>query len=155
MDQSSAEVVRRPTLEAERRLWQAAADLIAADLAATTSLRWELLVREFPLWPGQLSFNFGSGDTSLWALDPASASRHPPDAVTLAAALAQHLADMAVEDVMIELGRPWPECRVHRRPMDPADSGPTGTWQCPKDPAHAAPIGGLAASRLSVDSSAM
>ncbi|MDX6253856.1 MAG: hypothetical protein QOJ11_190 [Frankiales bacterium] len=41
---------------------------------------------------------------------------------------------------MIELGRPWPECRVHLRPVDPA---------------HAAPIGDLAASGLSVNSSAM
>jgi hypothetical protein len=150
MDQSSAELVRRPTLEAERRLWQAAADLIAADLAATTSLRWDLYVEDVPLGYSDLRFNFGSGDTSLWGFDPASVSRHPPDGVTLAGGLGQHLADLLVGDVMIELARPWPECRVHRRPMDPTDSGPTGTWQCPKDPAHAAPIGGLAASGLSV-----
>jgi hypothetical protein len=146
----------RPTFEAERRLWQAAADLIAADLVATTPLRWELLVDNYSSdGRGELRFNFGTGGNHLWAFDPATVVAALPDGVALAAVLGQQLADMATEDVMVELERPWPECRVHRRPLEPTDAGSTGTWQCTKDPAHAAPIGGLAATGLSVDRLAM
>src|SRR5882724_10983450 len=93
-------IVRRPTLEAERRLWQEAADLIAADLAATTPLRWELPVEDVPEGYSELRFNFGYSGNGLWDFDPASVSGLLPDGVTLAAVLGQHLADMVLEDVM-------------------------------------------------------
>lgn len=146
---------RRPTLEAERRLWQAAADLVAADLAATTPLRWELPVKDAPEGSSELLFHFGYTGDGLWEFDPTTVSALLPGGLTLAAVLAQHIADRVLEDVMTDLRRPWPECREHGWPMDPTRAGTTGTWQCPKDPAHVAPIGGLAASGLAVDSSAM
>ena len=63
---------------------------------------------------------------------------------TIVGLLASELADRVSEDVMEQLERPWPDCNVHHRPMDPTPVGPTGTWQCSRDAGHAAPIGGLA-----------
>ncbi|BEP12788.1 hypothetical protein acdb102_10990 [Acidothermaceae bacterium B102] len=139
-------------LEAEMQQWRAAADLVRADLEATTDLRWPLQVevRSSRREHGALGFNYGTEDTGLPVLpadselaDAWHQGRLPAD-VTLTGLMTSQLAGMMNENVMEEFERPWPECNVHRRPLDPTPVGPTGTWQCSKDPAHAAPIGGLA-----------
>jgi hypothetical protein len=139
-------------LEEARLLWQSAADLIRLDMEATTDLRWPLLVEVRSSWSGevQLGFNYGSSDTGLswlpteqWLADAVATGEIPAAATVLGLASA-HLADMANENVMEALERPWPECNVHHRPMDPTPDGPTGTWQCSKDPRHFSAVGGLA-----------
>jgi hypothetical protein len=133
-----------------RAFWQVAADLIRADLEATTALRWPLLVE---LDGDHLAFNHGTSGNYLPDVEPfpsdadlaeAEARGELPAGSTLRGLLSAQLADMVNEDVMEHLERPWPECPVHQRPMDPIPVGPTGTWQCSLDPAHAVPIGGLA-----------
>ena len=135
--------------EARRSLWQAAADLVRADLEATTDLRWPLLIED-GYDNNDLAFNHGSSGQGLYRLptddELARAVRQgdAPAGTTITGVLAMCLAEMVQEDVMEELHWPWPDCNVHRRPMDPHPVGTTGTWQCSKDPVHAAPIGGLA-----------
>ena len=142
-----------PELEAARLLWQSAADLIRSDLEATTDLRWPLLVevRSSQSDEAPLGFNYGSSDTGLsylptekWWADAVAAGVIAVSATAVGLASA-YLAGMVNEDVMEVLERPWPECNVHRRPMDPTPVGPTGTWQCANDPRHSASIGRLAA----------
>ena len=140
-----------PDVKAARRsLWQAAADLVRADLEATTELRWPLLIEDSQFDEDDFTFNHGSSGHDLYPLptdaDMARAvtEGEAPAGTTIMGVLAMCLADRVSEDVMEELERPWPSCNVHRRPLDPIPVGPTGTWQCSKDPAHAAPIGGLA-----------
>jgi hypothetical protein len=135
--------------EAARLLWQAAADLVRADLEATTDLRWPLLIDD-ELGGDDLNFNHGSSGVLLPQLPPdaelaaAIARGDVAAGATIGGLLGSHLADMVNEDVMEKLERPWPDCNVHHRPLDPTPLGPSGTWQCSKDPRHAAPIGGLA-----------
>ncbi len=140
-------------LDTARAFWQAAADLIPADLEATTELRWPLLVEPMSSWTDEipLAFNYGTTGNGLswlpnesWLADAVAAGEIAAAATVVGLASA-HLAEMVNEDVMEALERPWPECNSHHRPMDPTPLGPTGTWQCSKDPRHGAPIGGLAA----------
>jgi hypothetical protein len=142
-----------PELAALRQLWQASADLVRADLEATTDLRWPLLIGAADLRPGHpafLVFPYGSTGTNLEeapaeaAVAEAVSVGDLPAGASVRGLLTAQLADMVSEDVIEELRWPWPECNVHGRPMEPTPVGPTGTRQCPKDPAHAAPIGGLA-----------
>ena len=129
----------------ELAAWQASADLLRADLVATTGLDWSLAIETIrwdfdddDLDSTGLIFSHGSGDMSL------PSRRDGSGDIGLAAEAASHLAEMLAEDVMEHFERPWPECPVHHRPMDPQPTSPTGSWMCGKDPTEAAPIGALA-----------
>ncbi len=128
----------------ELAAWQASADLLRADLVATTGLDWSLAIETIrwdfdddDLDSKGLVFNHGTGDQSLPTRTDQSGN------LGFDAEAGAHLADMLREDVMEHFERPWPECPVHHRPMDPQPVGATGSWVCSKDPAEAAPIGGL------------
>lgn len=143
-------------LEAERSAWQAAADLVRADLVATTDLDWPLTV-EVMRWDfddddldsSGLAFAYGFQNHELprgHPLDEAEAVEvleRLPAGVSLFGYLTADLADRVQEDVIEEIHLAWPECPVHQRPMDPQPTGPTGQWVCGQDPADVAPIGGL------------
>jgi hypothetical protein len=139
--------------EASQQFWQSAAELIRADLEATTDLRWALLVEREPFWggEGELCFSYGSSGSGLWPVpteqswSDAIATGEIPGGETVLGAASAELADRVAEDVMESLQSPWPECNVHRRPMDPTPVGPTGLWRCAKDPRHEVAIGSLAA----------
>jgi hypothetical protein len=128
-----------PARQQELASWQAAADLLSADLLITTGLDWSLVI-ETMRWDFDdddldstwLSFSYGPVTTQLPAGD-----------VPVVSEATAELADLLQEAVMEHFERPWPECPVHRRPMEPEPTGPTGSWVCGRDPAEAAAIGRL------------
>jgi hypothetical protein len=154
----SVDPVRRPSLAYEQALWRAAADLLAADLAATTELTWTLAIDEDVFaWPEEedgpatveLVFPAGSGAVlppiEAHEVVLAVAAGLQPRGATVHSLAAHWLAGLLSGEVIEELQRAWPECRVHGRPLDPT---PLGTWQCANDPSEVAAIGTLGTAGL-------
>jgi hypothetical protein len=152
----------RSRLLAAQPLWQQAAELVFADVARTTSQRWEwrVTIRDTaPEWPAPNAAELGTGIRVTQARPPARRPQRrlqlpelrlvgngwdqglPDDPANLAEAIV-HLADVAQDRIIEETHRLWPRCPHHDHPLSIAPAnGPA--WICPTRRDVVAPVGEL------------